>query len=137
MSALVFLLLGLSALASAHYEGYPFEHKNNGKYGADHPYANYGPVDAPVPEAAPAPVEPQVNAYLSGYNFVNSPYNYNYYGFYPGHFYGGHQGYGYGYDYGAYGHNHEYDYRSYPGFPVHQGYGQFQFLGNYGGKCMM
>ena len=55
MEGVLVLLLGLSALASAHYEGYPFEHKNEGKYGADHPYANYGPGDKPQQEQEPYP----------------------------------------------------------------------------------
>ena len=46
MEGVLTTLLALATLASAHFDGYPFKHMNNGKYGADYPFANYGPEDA-------------------------------------------------------------------------------------------
>ena len=111
MNACCAVLLGLIAVAAAHWDGYPFVPKNEGKYGAAHPYANYG--------SKAAAKQPGY-----GYGQVNAGYGLNA---------------GYGYPYGQYGgndyaHNHEYDFRRYGGFPVHVGAGRFQFLGSYGGK---
>ena len=138
MSALIVFLLGLSALASAHYEGYPFEHKNNGKYGAEHPYANYGPGDETYHGDF-------ANGYYSGLNYLEQPYNA--YGFYPAYYYG-HHGLA-GYNHGAYAYNHAYDhahndgayvlghaieYEPYPELLAHFDEDQFYFLGTYGGR---
>ena len=41
MKAVCAVILGLVAVVAAHYEGYPFVHKNEGRYGAKYPYANY------------------------------------------------------------------------------------------------
>ena len=41
MKAVCVVILGLVAVVAAHYEGYPFIHKNEGRYGAKYPYANY------------------------------------------------------------------------------------------------
>ena len=119
MSALILLLLGLSALASAHYEGYPFAHKNNGKYGAEHPYANYGPGDETYHGH-------YADGYYSGLNYLEQPYNV--YGFYPAYYYGNHglAGYNHGayaYDHahndGAYVLGHAIEYEAYPDLLAH------------------
>ena len=41
MTTALVIVLAVVAVSTAHYDGYPFVHKNDGKYGAAYPYANY------------------------------------------------------------------------------------------------
>ena len=137
MSAMIVLLLGLIALTSAHYNGYPFEHKNNGKYGAEHPYANYGPGDKTYHGH-------HADSYYTGLNYLEQPYNT--YGFYPAYYYG-HHGLA-GYNQGAYAYDHAYndgayvlghaiEYEPYPELLAHYDEHQFDFLGAYAGRIVL
>ena len=105
-SLFLIAFLGLASLVSAHFEGYPFAHVNQGRYGAQYQFANYKTKDSAKPTQRPDYTAGKV---APGKRF----------GFLPSSADGQRQ--------------MEFDFRKHSGFPVHLGNGQFYFLGDVSG----
>ena len=87
MPTVLFLLLGLLSIVNAHYPGYPFQHRNGGKYGNAFPYANYVHGMASLSRPRDRPKEVAVKGV--GYGF-NNEFNYRQVGERPVHVGNGH-----------------------------------------------
>ena len=82
MNSVCVVILGLVAVVAAHYEGYPFVHKNEGRYGAKYPYANYKQEEA---KKEANYVHPERYGPYMGVSYGNMEYKYRERNGYPIH----------------------------------------------------